>query len=91
MSTDRVNSALTNVRLRIERNPQNFSSSGQSILLSMCGVMRDFLMKEDVAGFTSYTQARLASEPDAMDYLLEELFDALSCQIWEDLEKKLVE
>jgi hypothetical protein len=91
MSVDTVNTALTNVRLRIERTPQNFSSIGHSTLLSMCGVMRDFLMKEDIDGFTRYTQARLASAPDATDYLLEELFGELKCVIWEDLEARLAE
>lgn len=77
MSVDTVNYALSRVRMRIERNPENFSSEGQRRLLAMCGCMRDYLMQEDVDGFNNYIDARLASEPDAMDFILEDLFDEL--------------
>lgn len=77
MSVDTVNYALTRVRMRIERNPNNFSAEGLRKLLAICGCMRDYLMQEDIAGFDDYVDSRLASEPDAMDFILEDLFDEL--------------
>jgi hypothetical protein len=74
MSVDTVNYALTNVRLRFLRNPENFSPEGQRKLLAMCDYMRDCLMQEDVQGFNQYVSSILAREPDAADFLLEELF-----------------
>lgn len=77
MSVDSVNYALTNVRHSIANAPQHFSPEGQAKLLSFCEVMRTYLMQEDTASFNGYIDLRLASDPDAMCYLLEELFEEL--------------
>lgn len=77
MSVDTVNFALTKVRMRFERNPENFSPEGQRKLLAICECMRDRLMREDVEGFNAYVNSILAREPDAADFILEELFSEL--------------
>ena len=77
MSVDTVNSALTNVRLRIIKHPDSYSQDGQRKLLAMCDVMRAYLMEEDTASFDGYINLRLASDTDAMTFLLDELFEEL--------------
>ena len=77
MSVDTVNSALTNVRLRLFKYPYTHSPEGFRKLLAMCEVMRSYLMQEDVASFDGYIDLRLRSDPDAMSYLLDELFEEL--------------
>lgn len=77
MSVDTVNSALTNVRLRILKYPESYSPDGYRKLLAMCGVMRDYLMQEDVASFNGYIDLRLPESDDAMSFLLGELFEEL--------------
>ena len=93
MSVDTVNYALTNVRLRILRYPEHYSPEGQRKLLAMCDVMRSYLMEEDVASFNGYINCCLATEPDATDFLLEELYGevGLDCQtaVREDLDAAL--
>ena len=74
MSVDTVNYALTNVRMRFQRNPENFSLWGLRKLLAICDCMRDLLMRGDVAGFDAYVNSVLTGEPDAADFILEELF-----------------
>jgi len=77
MSVDTVNYALTSVRISIERNPSNFSPESQRKLLGICAVLRDDLMKEDVLWFDQHVNDYLAREPDAMDFILDELFGEL--------------
>lgn len=77
MSVDTVNYALTRVRLRIERNPNNFSPEGQRKLLGICECMRANLMAEDIKAFNDFVDQMLAAEPDAMDFILEDLFAEL--------------
>lgn len=77
MSVDSVNYALTRVRLRIERNPNNFSPEGQRKLLAICAVLRDDLMAENILWFDQHVNDYLAREPDAMDFILEDLFAEL--------------
>jgi hypothetical protein len=77
MSVDTVNSALTTVRLRFERNPEMFSAEGQRRLLVICGCMRDYLMQDGAKGFNRYVDSLLMRDPDAADFVLEELFAEL--------------
>lgn len=77
MSVDSVNYALTKVRLSILQHPDAYSPDGQRKLLAMCDVMREYLMQEDAASFNGYINLRLASDPDATDFLLDALFDQL--------------
>ncbi len=77
MSADTVNYALTKVRMRFERNPENFSAEGRRKLVAMCECMRDYLMKGDVQGFNRYVDSLLSREPDAACFILEELFEEL--------------
>lgn len=77
MSVDTVNEALTTVRIRIQRNPSSYSEDSRRLLIAMCEVMRDFLMAEDVAGFNQYVNSELGGLPDAMPYLLDDLFAEL--------------
>ncbi len=77
MSVDTVNSALTNVRLHFIEYPESFSPEGFRKLVRMCDIMRDYLMQEDVASFDGYIDLSLRTEPDAMSYLLDELFAQL--------------
>lgn len=77
MSVDTVNQALTKVRLSIAYNPDAFSASGKEKLLYMAGCMRSHLLREDIEGFDNYVDNALGSEPDAMSYLLDDLFAEL--------------
>jgi hypothetical protein len=77
MSVDTVNQALTAVRLSIAYNPDAFSPQGKEKLLFMAGSMRYYLMREDISGFDQYVDNALGSEPDAMSFLLDELFTTL--------------
>lgn len=78
MSTDTVNYALTDVTRRIRENPCNFSAEGLRKLLAICECMRDYLMAEDAQGFNSYVDNIMAREPDAADFVLEDLFEELN-------------
>ncbi len=93
MSVDTVNYALTNVRLRIVKYPEHYSPDGQRKLLAMCDVMRAYLMEEDVASFNGYINLSLAAEPDATDFLIEELYGELGLNsqtaVREDLDAAL--
>lgn len=91
MSVDTVNYALTNTRLSIQRMPEAFTEQGYNLLLAVCGCMRDELMREDIAGFDKYVDSILAREPDAADYVLEELFANLEIRTREELTIKLLE
>jgi hypothetical protein len=54
--------------------------------------MRDCLMQEDAAGFVQYVQSRLASYPDTMNGILEDLFEEILGNpdaMWEEFEKEL--
>ena len=78
MSVDTVNEAVTRVRLRFNKYPDQFSSHGLCKLLAMCNILRDRLMAEDPAGFEFYIDSILAREPDAADFLLDALFEELN-------------
>jgi len=80
MSVDTVNYALTDVTRRIRDNPNNFSEQGLSKLLAICACMRDCLMGGYIADFDRYVDGLLAREPDAADYVLEDLFNELNIQ-----------
>lgn len=77
MSTDTINEALTTVRRRVETNKGLFGLHETSNVLTVFEVMRDFLMKEDIAGFEKYVEHKLRISPDTMDFILEELFSEL--------------
>ena len=78
MSVDTVNEALTAVRLRIAADQSNsFSREAKDLLLAMCSIMRDDLMKERINSFDLYIDSILARYPDAAAYLLDELFAEL--------------
>jgi len=53
--------------------------------------MRSYLMCEDAVGFNNYIDSVLAREPDAADYVLEDLFDDLNITVREELTAKLEE
>lgn len=91
MSVDTVNFALTRVTRSIHNNPHNFSREGQRKLLAIADCMRDSLMREDIAGFDAYVDDVLRREPDAADFLLEDLFDELKITDREELTAKLLE
>lgn len=91
MSVDTVNYALSDVTRRIRNNPNNFSEEGQRKLLGICECMRSYLMAEDAAGFNNYIDSVLAREPDAADYVLEDLFEELNITVREELTVKLEE
>ena len=77
MSVDTVNYALSSVRMRIERNPSNFSPEDQRKLLGICAVLRDDLMQENILWFDQHVNDYLAREPDAMDFILDDLYGEL--------------
>jgi hypothetical protein len=78
MSVDTVNTAVTAVRLRIGYDQSGaYSPEGKAKLLNMLGVMRMYLMEEKPGSFDAYIDNALASEPDAMSYLLDEIFAEL--------------
>ena len=78
MSVDTVNSALTNVRQRVVLDTSNaFSVEGKNKLVYMMDCMRMYLMGDAPVGFDLYIDMKLASEPDAMSFLLDELFSEL--------------
>lgn len=91
MSVDTVNYALTKTRMSIQRMPEAFTEPGYNLLIAVCGCMRDELMREDIAGFDKYVDGVLAREPDAADYVLEELFANLEIRTREELTIKLLE
>jgi hypothetical protein len=91
MSVDTVNYALTEVTRRIRNNPNNFSEQGLSKLLAICGCMRDCLMGGYIDDFNRYVDGVLACEPDAADYVLEDLFAELNITDREELSAKLEE
>jgi len=91
MSVDTVNYALTKTRMSIRRMPEAFTELGYNLLIAVCGCMRDELMREDIAGFDKYVDSILAREPDAADYVLEELFAHLEIRTREELTIKLLE
>ncbi len=91
MSVDTVNYALTNVTQRIRNNPEAYSVGGKAKLLYIADCMRDCLMKEDIEGFDNFVDNYLAVEPDAADYLLDELFEELNITDREQLTTKLLE
>jgi len=74
MSSDTINEALTTVRRRVETNRGIFGLHETSAVLSTFECMRDYLMKEDIAGFEEYVSQKMAKSPDTMDFILEELF-----------------
>ena len=84
MSVDTVNQALTAVRLRISADQSNsFSIESKQRLLAMCNVLRDWLMINNpntavvIADFNLVVNNYLRNQPDAADYLLDELFAEL--------------
>ena len=85
------NFALTSVRLRIANHPQHFSQEGQRKLLAIAEAMRYELMRGNDAGFDNYVDDLLAREPDAADFLLEDLFNELNITDREELTAKLLE
>ena len=89
MSVDTVNYALSNVRRSILEHPENFSETGYRKLLAICDCMRDYLMKDDVEGFNRYVDDVLGREPDAADYIVDDLFNRLLCKDREALSKEL--
>ena len=91
MSVDTVNYALTDVTRRIRNNPNNFSEQGQRLLLAICDSMRDSLMGGYIDDFNRYVDGVLAREPDAADYVLEDLFEELGITTREELSAKLEE
>lgn len=92
MSVDTVNYALTRIRLRVAYDQSNaFSVEGKNKLIYMMGCMRSYLMLEDIDGFDRYVDNALGSSPDAMDWILEELFEQLGCKSREDLSTQLAE
>lgn len=91
MSVDTVNFALTSVAQRIRRSPEHFSPEGQRKLLAIADCLRRALMAEDIQGFDSYVDSYLAREPDAADYLIEDLFEELNITVREELTAKLLE
>jgi hypothetical protein len=91
MSVDTVIHSISNVRRRFEQNPENFSAEGKRKLLLILDCMRDPLMREDVVSFDQYVDSILAREPDAADFVLEELFDDLEIYDRDELSIKLLE
>lgn len=91
MSVDTVNYALTDVTRRIRNNPNNFSEQGLHTLLCICECMRANLIAEDVKAFDDFVNDILAREPDAADYVLEDLFEELNITTREELSAKLEE
>jgi hypothetical protein len=90
MSVDTVNEALTRVRLRILKYPDNYSPEGFRKLLGMCECMRANLMAEDIKAFDDFIDDTLSREPDAADFLMEELFEELMIDNREELSAALV-
>lgn len=91
MSVDTVNYALTTVTRRFRENPNNFSEGGLRKILAICELMRSYLMAEDKVGFNNYVDSVLAREPDAADFILEDLFAELQIDDREGLQEKLDE
>ena len=90
MSVDTVNVALSTVRRSILEHPDNFSEGGYRKLLAICECMRDCLMKDYVDDFNRYVDGLLGREPDAADFILEELFNTLGITVREELSALLV-
>jgi len=91
MSVDTVNYALTDVTQRIRNNPGSYSPEGHRKLLAIADCMRSYLIVEDITGFDNYVDSLLAREPDAADYILEDLFEELNITVREELSAKLLE
>jgi hypothetical protein len=91
MSVDTVIYAITRQRIRFTNSPESFSPEGQRKVLAILDCMRDPLLKEDIAGFDNYVDSLLAREPDAADFVLEELFEQLNIKDREELSAKLLE
>ena len=91
MSVDTVNYALSDVRRSILEYPDNFSPDGQRKLLAICECMRDSLMKGYIDDFNRYVDGLLGREPDAADYILDDLFSKLGIQDREQLSSILAE
>lgn len=89
MSVDAVIFSITSVRRSFERNPENFSLEGKRKLLLILDCMRDPLMEENIEGFNNYINSLLAREPDAADFVLEELFDELGINTRDELNQLL--
>lgn len=85
MSVDTVNYALTDVRMFIVNHRDSFEETYHHTLKSICDYMRSYLMQEDVAGFNDFVNRMLAEEPDAADFILEELFIKLGITDREEL------
>jgi hypothetical protein len=78
MSVEAVSYALTRVRLRVSNDRTNaYSPEGKAKLIFMAGCMRMYLLKNRVEEFDTYVDNALGSDPDAMDYILDELFGEL--------------
>lgn len=90
MSVDTVNIALSKVRRGILEHPDNFSEGGYRKLLAICESMRDCLMGGYIDDFNRYVDGVLGREPDAADYILEELFNGLGITDREELSAMLV-
>ena len=94
MSVDTVNEALTRIHLSTIKYADQWSVETFHTRTGMMTVMRECLMKGDIDYFIKYTQMRLASHPDAMSGLLEDLFAEVCGDeraVWEDFEAKLRE
>jgi len=90
MSVDTVIHAITRQRIRFSNDPESFSKEGQRKVLAILDCMRDPLMKEDIRGFDEYVDGLLAREPDAADFVLEELFEQLNITTRDELSALLV-
>lgn len=85
MSVDTVIHSISVTRRRFVNNPENFSEAGKAKLLAILDCMRDPLMKEDIEGFDRYVDSVLAREPDAADFVLEEVFEGLGIETRDQL------
>lgn len=93
MSVDTVNQALTCVRHNLQCNWASFSEAGFHKMMNILDVQRAMLMEEDAQGFIRYTQERLGADPDAVGFILEQLFEQLLGNphaTWEQFEQELV-
>ena len=89
MSVDTVNQALTKVRIRLALNDAVFSRCARIKMLEIMGVLRYWLMKDNVPDFNIVVNNYLRNEPDCMDIILNELFQELGCKTREDLDVAL--
>jgi hypothetical protein len=91
MSVDTVIHSITRLRKRFTDSPESFSPEGQRKILLILDCMRDPLMREDIKGFDNYVNSLLAREPDAADFVLEELFEHMGIETRDELSIKLLE